>query len=772
MREFKEARAGWSRFLTYPALSDLKIAIRNDGEKPSPLVASRSLCWKAFLLFEDSSREEWLRRLSDSRSAYASVRTHLLKALEHPEEVGSGFDPLSDGTESPWAVLRQDETLRAEILQDVDRCMPENMYFRQPEAQRKLLDVLFVFCKLNPDVSYRQGMHELLAPILWVVESDAISDKPTGMLSSDDQMLCQMCDSQFIEHDSFTLFGIIMQGAKSFYEQAAHSATSLVSTTPAKPTATLENPIITRIHRIFDEYLPHIDPRLSQHLRDIDLIPQVFLMKWIRLLFGREFPFDDVLSMWDVIFAEDPTLEIVDLICLVMIVRLHWELLESDYNTALTVLLRYPAPQAPTAPQAFVLDAIYLRDHLHQAGASHIIEKYSDRPLADVNANNETTLPVSTSSVQSMLGSRLSAVGLAPKSPGRQAGNIDRVFQDAAKGLFKRGEQWGINKAVRDALVEVQKGVREIQNVPTPQRPRTHMRTSSRQSGSGERAVAKLAALEARNVALAKMLKNATDDLWKYHEEAVAGKGSEKERLDALSIAIARVQFTQVYLEDSTVPLPADEEQSEEQPKEELDGASAPGDVNGRTKESSVPPPVGTRAPDACSAPPPPPSKSRPRTKKSSVSSVTNGGLDAPVDFQTPRPSLTQSSFSWMLGQDSSASSFVQAQPLPPSDARRRSRGFLFGDDEHSSSVIDQHDTSKSKITNKLRKKRPESTSKVQPEILFEQESEVWDLGQLEEEDKKKKEQDAEKQRKAAGKTDEASGTIFDAKSATKSGGT
>ena len=43
------------------------------------------------------------------------------------------------------------------------------------------------------------------------------------------------------------------------------------------------------------------------------------------MLFGREFEFDEVLAMWDVLFAEDPTLEIVDFICLVMIIRLHWD---------------------------------------------------------------------------------------------------------------------------------------------------------------------------------------------------------------------------------------------------------------------------------------------------------------------------------------------------------------------------------------------------------------------------------------------------------------
>lgn len=163
-------------------------------------------------------------------------------------------------------------------MQDVDRCMPESVYFRQPATQAMLLDVLFVFCKLNPDVGYRQGMHELLAPILWVVENDAISTENSENASEDDKLLLQLCNSAYVEHDTFTLFGIVMQGAKSFYEQAAHEAPSRLAPGSSKTTAKLENPIITRIHRIFEEYLPHVDPGLAQHLGEIDLIPQVFLM--------------------------------------------------------------------------------------------------------------------------------------------------------------------------------------------------------------------------------------------------------------------------------------------------------------------------------------------------------------------------------------------------------------------------------------------------------------------------------------------------------------
>jgi TBC1 domain family protein 5 len=99
--------------------------------------------------------------------------------------------------------------------------MPEEPYFRRPETQRILLDILFIFCKINQDVGYRQGMHELLAPILWVIEQDAIenwneSERPT--FQGDESIMKQILDPVYIEHDAFTLLSLIMRSAKSFYE--------------------------------------------------------------------------------------------------------------------------------------------------------------------------------------------------------------------------------------------------------------------------------------------------------------------------------------------------------------------------------------------------------------------------------------------------------------------------------------------------------------------------------------------------------------------------
>src|SRR5271156_1837928 len=111
--------------------------------------------------------------------------------------------------------------MRGEIFQDVERCMQDNHFFREPAIQRKLLDILFIYSKLNPDTGYRQGMHELLAPLLWVVYCDAI-EPPTGLPTILDEsakaLMVNTLDAEFVEHDSFNLFCAIMQTMKTFYE--------------------------------------------------------------------------------------------------------------------------------------------------------------------------------------------------------------------------------------------------------------------------------------------------------------------------------------------------------------------------------------------------------------------------------------------------------------------------------------------------------------------------------------------------------------------------
>ena len=197
--------------------------------------------------------------------------------------------------------------------------MPEIAYFREPSTQSMLLDILFIYCKLNRDIGYRQGMHEVLAPVVWVVSRDAIDPNSLGKGHGDlDENMISNLDQQYIEHDAFTLFGAIMQTVKSSYEMGSNNE-------PTTSGSMNNSPIVERSKRIHENYLHHADPELAEHLAAIEILPQIFLIRWIRLLFGREFPFEDVLVLWDSMFAEDPGLDLVDLIAVAMLLRIRWQ---------------------------------------------------------------------------------------------------------------------------------------------------------------------------------------------------------------------------------------------------------------------------------------------------------------------------------------------------------------------------------------------------------------------------------------------------------------
>ena len=143
--------------------------------------------------------------------------------------------------------------------------MQDNFFFRDPVVQGRMLDILFIYSKLNPDLGYRQGMHELLAPILWVVDSDAIDADlmPTKQKQRpEDQFMTLVLDKECVEHDAFSLFCALMQTAKLFYEAGGRSGTS---------------PLMSQCATIH-ESLSTVDPELADHLQVIGILPQVYLM--------------------------------------------------------------------------------------------------------------------------------------------------------------------------------------------------------------------------------------------------------------------------------------------------------------------------------------------------------------------------------------------------------------------------------------------------------------------------------------------------------------
>lgn len=148
--------------------------------------------------------------------------------------------------------------------------MQENYFFQEPETKSKLTDILFVYSKLNPDVGYRQGMHELLAPILWVIDRDAVNGETSAkaQASEDDNLIMGLLDPQFIEHDSFSLFLCVMQTARTYYEHGeTQSSSSHMDVIP----------IVSRCEYLHKEALGTIDHELADHLQEVEVLPQIFL---------------------------------------------------------------------------------------------------------------------------------------------------------------------------------------------------------------------------------------------------------------------------------------------------------------------------------------------------------------------------------------------------------------------------------------------------------------------------------------------------------------
>lgn len=168
-------------------------------------------------------------------------------------------------------MLRRDEELRNDIYQDVERCLQEHEFFQDDTVKRKMLDILFIYSKLTPDLGYRQGMHELLAPILWVVDQDAVEpgslerSNPEG---EDDELMLHCLDAAYVEHDSFMLFCSVMQTARIYYEYGEQRSASGQAEVI---------PIINRSQVVQDDLLAVVDRELAEHLQAIEILPQIYL---------------------------------------------------------------------------------------------------------------------------------------------------------------------------------------------------------------------------------------------------------------------------------------------------------------------------------------------------------------------------------------------------------------------------------------------------------------------------------------------------------------
>ncbi|KAF7588396.1 hypothetical protein BBP40_005756 [Aspergillus hancockii] len=594
-----------------------------------------------------------------------------MKYIEHPDDLRSTVDPLADDEESPWQTLRQDEQMRAEISQDVDRCLQENFFFREPATKTKMINILFVYAKLNPDLGYRQGMHELLAPIMWVLDRDAFKTESREEVSTggDDSLILQLLDSVYVEHDSFTLFCAVMQTTRVYYEHnRQRSASGQMDVIP----------IVNQCQHIHNDLLMTTDLELADHLQALEVLPQIFLTRWMRLLFGREFEFQDVLIMWDFLFSEGLRPELVEFVCVAMLLRIRWQLLDADSSTALTMLLRYPSPQ-PHEPYSLVLDGLYLEQNPTSDRGSFIISKYSGKPP-------DSAKRLSQSSARHFPGRNfhfrgdirnISETSSPSRSPARNSPkSFEAFFQDVSEGIQRRTEAWGVAKAVRGAVSEAKRNMQTIQSEHNPRMMRygesplspTSDARWARESDTAAQWKIKVQELDERNRILAKSLSQALNDI---RSRMMKAEGLDQATADAMKQSLAKVQSVQTCLENPSASLRSltqslgiagdtSSEKLRNKPDGGIDKVGRSPSVTSRIGESGT-------------------------SSRSSVGGEPKLHEQAQIPTSLPlrpaaRPALAESEFAWMLGGSRHISNFVSPASVPPEQTRHGIKpNVLFG---------------------------------------------------------------------------------------------
>ncbi|KAJ1310134.1 hypothetical protein OPQ81_006879 [Rhizoctonia solani] len=460
-------------------------------DPPDAEVVGRSIVWKLILAADsplDAStglhelrrrRSEYVRLLKDSMRAPDGTFPESLVVPGEPEPPRqtkveldlAQNNPLSLDESNPWKDYFASLELRKTIQKDVERTFPDVDYFRAHEG-----------------ISYRQGMHELLAPVLWALDYDSLDRKGEGQ----DAEMYEFLSREYVPADAWAIFSRIMEGVGSWYEWREPKLTA----TGGPPPTPWVAPINQVCSKIGGEYLTACDPPLGARMNELGVEPQMYGIRWLRLLFTREFPWRDALILWDALFATDPSLQIVPWVCVAMLIRIRNLLIPAECTDALKYLLKYPPPPSlaqpptpsnadtpPPSPETHILvqQALMLRANPSPSTGATIV--LQNRSALDIPIEAPPPPPP-----QQRRGGRRRSVGSGTDSKGgmeakispkpRHAGLSRHIPEGSLSGLAafnSLGERadviakgiWDIRGQVGNRVSEIRKNLPDLVRTPS-----------------------------------------------------------------------------------------------------------------------------------------------------------------------------------------------------------------------------------------------------------------------------------------------------------------
>ena len=393
------------------------ISLSKNGDLPKEL---RPTAWKIFLgIFPNNSNIiDWVEIVSKLRIKYNKKKKKYFSVKKYKgDPLSGGINNINKKNERNFNTLYEENELRRIINLDIIRTYQNINLFSQENIKKILLNILFIWSRENDDISYRQGMNDLLAILILCFypyyfplednENKITKDEIINYINIKDKkelyknslkIYKYFHDESEIECDLFYSFDSLMKkGMKNLFNpkliQKNDPEYKLYEIFSDMYKDDIEeeksNFISRRCFLLINEKLKKIDEELFLYLKKIDINCGAFLQKWLRCILCREFDLNQVFILWDVILVQDflneknqkYSLDFMDSICLAMIIRLRKYILQRDQNDCFSLLFKYPKIDN-------IKNIIILAYNIHQI----LIQKKNGK-----NINNKIILNIANS---------------------------------------------------------------------------------------------------------------------------------------------------------------------------------------------------------------------------------------------------------------------------------------------------------------------------------------------------------------------------------------
>ena len=311
----------------------------------------RGFSWMIYLgilpLNQKVSLKSWIDEITNQRKNVKKlIKSNTVNKLKG-DPLG-GISTETDKTNKQWNdFLTQSEIIKM-IKFDVERTNPSEKLFKEPYIKDLETTVLSIFAKNHKEISYRQGMNEILSIIInamYPYYGKSPNDKYTPELfdkwaknpaENAKDIYYFFLDENEFGNDVLILFENLMikYGLAKFFEDDSKDKK--------------KSPyFIKRIKHIIHKKLSVLDRAVFSHFQNQNLDYGMVFQRWFKCLFKREFPFNDTCTIWDYILAHEleknsGMLLYVDYIVLAMIEYVKNNLLSRDSNGIFETFLNYP----------------------------------------------------------------------------------------------------------------------------------------------------------------------------------------------------------------------------------------------------------------------------------------------------------------------------------------------------------------------------------------------------------------------------------------------